>query len=90
MAYPVVDSDATVTEVDDMESFLCTPAIGWTPIAVRRRVVGAPNVGGYATGVPFAGHRATATAHRATAPVAAPHGARSTDLPGLPARAAPV
>jgi hypothetical protein len=68
---PVVDNDATATEVDDMESSLCTPATGRAPIAEWLRVVAPPMLGGYATGVPFAGHR-------------------STDLPGLPARAAPV
>lgn len=76
----MVDNDATAMEVDDMESSLCTPATGRAPIAVGLRVVVPPMVGGYATGLSFAGHLA----------LAYPTAVRSTDLPGLPARAAPV
>lgn len=90
--------NATTKEVDDVVDLCLTPAIGLTSNAARERFAKAPILGGHATGVPFMGrnigYRAAAaqvaTARAATAQVAVVLGARSTDLPGLHPRAAPV
>lgn len=57
------------------------PDLTWSAPGACRAL--APAFVGHATGAPFVGYRATA-------PVAATLGARSTDLPGFPSRAAPV
>lgn len=57
------------------------PDLTWSAPGPWRAL--APAFVGHAISAPFAGYRATA-------PVAATLGARSTDLPGFPSRAAPV
>lgn len=63
-----------------------TPATG-LHFAVRERAFIAPNPAAQGTGLSFAGSAATAVAAAAQVAVA---GVRSTDLPGSPARGAPV
>lgn len=81
---------ATSEEVDDVDTSYLTsmPATGLIAAASRRSTTTAPGWSLQGTGLPFAGR----TAGHAAAPTAevAVLGARSTDLPGLPSRAAPV